>query len=134
MNFILGLHGIVALLLFCSLLFAEEAGVPLPVPGELMLIAAGILIGTGALDPWLFGPLAYASILAGAFTGYSWARLLGEHGLRALAERLHQREKLARAGLIECTEGPDEVARYGIVDQHLRNGLAEILTGRDQSR
>lgn len=98
MNFILGLHGIVALLLFCSLLFAEEAGVPLPVPGELMLIAAGILIGTGALDPWLFGPLAYASILAGAFTGYSWARLLGEHGLQALAERLHQREKLARAG------------------------------------
>lgn len=97
MDFILGLHGIVAILLFCSLLFAEEAGVPLPVPGELMLIAAGILIGTGALDPWLFGPLAYASIVAGAVTGFSWARLLGEHGLRALAERLHQREKLDKA-------------------------------------
>lgn len=110
MNFILGLHGIVALLLFSSLLFAEEAGVPLPVPGELMLIAAGILIGTGALDPWLFGPLAYAFILAGAFTGYSWARLLGEHGLRALAERLHQGEKLGKAAARLQKAGAREIA------------------------
>jgi membrane protein DedA with SNARE-associated domain len=56
MGFIQGLHGTVALVLLCSLLFAEEAGVPLPTPGELTLIAAGLLIATGGLDPWLFLP------------------------------------------------------------------------------
>jgi hypothetical protein len=44
MGFIQGLHGTMALVLLCSLLFAEEAGVPLPTPGELTLIAAGLLI------------------------------------------------------------------------------------------
>jgi membrane-associated protein len=95
-SLILGLHGMVALVLLCSLLLVEEAGVPLPVPGELTLIAAGLLIGTGALDPWLFVPLAIVSCLAGSLTGYSWARLVGEHGLRAAAERLHQTERLEK--------------------------------------
>ncbi|PZR85712.1 MAG: hypothetical protein DLM67_25100, partial [Candidatus Nephthysia bennettiae] len=65
MGFIQGLHGTVALVLLCSLLFAEEAGVPLPTPGELTLVAAGLLIATGGLDPWLFLPLAVASCLTG---------------------------------------------------------------------
>jgi membrane protein DedA with SNARE-associated domain len=56
-----GLHGAVAIVLLCSLLFAEEVGAPLPIPGELTLIAAGLLIAAGGLDPWLFVPLAVAS-------------------------------------------------------------------------
>jgi membrane protein DedA with SNARE-associated domain len=65
-------------------------------PGELTLIAAGLLIATGGLDPWLFLPLAVAFCLAGSATGYGWARLVGEHGLRSLAERLHQTPRLER--------------------------------------
>lgn len=96
MSFIQGLHGVVAIVLLCTLLLAEEAGVPLPAPGELTLILAGLLIATGGLDPWLFVPLAIASCVAGALAGYSWARIVGEHGLTAAAERLHQTRRLNR--------------------------------------
>jgi membrane protein DedA with SNARE-associated domain/DNA-binding transcriptional ArsR family regulator len=110
MGFIQGLHGTVALVLLCSLLFAEEAGVPLPTPGELTLIAAGLLIATGGLDPWLFLPLAVASCLAGSATGYGWARLVGEHGLRSLAERLHQTRRLERVSARLRQAGAREIA------------------------
>jgi membrane protein DedA with SNARE-associated domain len=110
MSLIQGLHGIVAIVLFCGLLFAEETGLPLPLPGELMLIAAGVLIGTGGLDPWLFPPLAYASCLAGEFTGYSWARLVGTDGLRRLAERIHQERRVDRVASRLRAAGPKEIA------------------------
>lgn len=99
MNLIQGLHGAVALVLLCSLLFAEEAGVPLPVPGELILLSAGLLIAAGGLNPWLFAPLAAASAEGGALAGYSWARLVGEHGLGALADRLRQAERLKKVSV-----------------------------------
>jgi membrane protein DedA with SNARE-associated domain/DNA-binding transcriptional ArsR family regulator len=96
--------------LLCSLLFVEEVGIPLPIPGELTLVAAGVLIATGGLDPWLFVPLAMVSCLAGAATGYSWARLIGEHGLRALAARLHQTRRLSRVTTRLQEAGPREIA------------------------
>jgi membrane protein DedA with SNARE-associated domain len=46
-----GLHGTVALILVSALLFAEESGVPLPlVPGDVLLIVAGLLIANGAIS------------------------------------------------------------------------------------
>lgn len=96
MTLIQGLHGVVALVVLCSVLFAEEAGVPMPISGEFMLIAGGVLVGTGALDPWLFLPLAIVCSIGGAFTGYSWARLVGEHGLRTAAERVNQGHRLTK--------------------------------------
>ncbi|MFZ0215129.1 MAG: VTT domain-containing protein [Candidatus Dormiibacterota bacterium] len=110
MAFIQGLNGVVAIVLLCTLLFAEESGVPLPVPGELTLLAAGVLIATGALDPWLFVPLSIAACLAGSITGYSWARLVGEHGLRAAAERFHQTKALERVIARLKEAGPREIA------------------------
>lgn len=110
MSLIQGLHGVVALVVLCSLLFAEEAGVPLPVPGELMLVSAGVLIGTGGLDPWLYLPLAVACCFAGTLTGYGWARLVGEHGLRAAAERFHQTKHLDRVSARLRQAGAREVA------------------------
>jgi membrane-associated protein len=97
MAFIQGLHGTVAILLLCSLLFAEEAGVPLPfAPGELTLIAAGLLIASGAINPFIFLPLAVLSCVIGALLGYSWASLIGTSGLRSVAERLHQQKAFDR--------------------------------------
>ncbi|MGI8562744.1 MAG: VTT domain-containing protein [Candidatus Dormibacter sp.] len=97
-------------MLLCSLLFVEEVGVPLPIPGELTLIAAGLLIATGALDPWLFAPLAVASCLTGSLLGYSWARLAGEHGLRATAARFHQTKRLDQVTARLQRAGPRELA------------------------
>lgn len=97
MNFLIGLHGVVALMLMLALLYAEEAGVPLPfAPGELVLIVAGILIQTGGLNGWVFVPLAVLFAGAGSFTGYSWAKFIGERGLSVVAARLHQEKRMAR--------------------------------------
>lgn len=100
----------VAIVLLCTLLFAEEVGLPLPAPGELTLIAAGLLTATGGLDPWLFLPFAIASCLAGSLTGYSWARLVGEHGLRTVAAKLHQTKRLDRVSKRLEQVGPREIA------------------------
>ena len=97
MSFLQGLHGAVALALLTGLLFAEEAGVPLPfAPGELTLLVAGLLIVSGGLNPYVFIPLALVACIAGSLVGYSWARVVGDGGLRALAKRLRQLRNLER--------------------------------------
>ncbi len=107
MNLLSGLHGVVAIVLLCSLLFVEEAGVPLPfAPGELTLLAAGLLIAAGGLDPWVFVPLAFAVCVAGAMVGYSWTRVVGEHGLTDLAVRFHQAKALERVSKRVREAGP----------------------------
>jgi membrane protein DedA with SNARE-associated domain/DNA-binding transcriptional ArsR family regulator len=110
MNFLEGLHGAVAIALLCSLLFAEEAGVPLPTPGELVLLAAGLLIAAGGLDPYVFGPLAIFACCVGAMVGYTWARAVGDRGLRSVARRLHREETLTRVTARVRTAGWPGVA------------------------
>jgi len=96
-NFLQGLHGAVALALLPALLFAEEAGVPLPfAPGELVLLVAGLLIASGGLNPYAFIPLSLFACAAGSLVGYSWARVVGERGLQGLARRLRQQRNLER--------------------------------------
>jgi membrane-associated protein len=107
MNFLSGLHGVVAIVLLCSLLFLEEAGVPLPfAPGELTLLAGGLLIAAGGLDAWVFYPLAFVVCVVGALVGYSWARVVGEHGMTGLAERFHQAKALKRVSRRMSAAGP----------------------------
>jgi len=97
MTYLIGLHGVVALVLMLALLYAEEAGVPLPfAPGALVLIIAGILIQTGALNGWLFVPLAVVCAGLGSFTAYSWANFIGERGLSVVATRLGQQKRMDR--------------------------------------
>ena len=110
MTLISGLHGVVATVLLCGLLFAEEAGIPMPfAPGELTLLAAGLLVGTGGLDPFVFVPLAVAACVGGATIGHGWSRLLGERGLRSLAERLHQERTLERVSGRLRGSGPQAI-------------------------
>jgi len=106
-SFLAGVHGVVAIVLLCSLLFVEEAGVPLPfAPGELTLLAAGLLIAAGGLDPWAFIPLAFVACVGGAMVGYSWARIVGERPLTGLAARFHQRKALDRVANRIRSAGP----------------------------
>jgi len=89
MSFLEGLHGTIAAIVLCGLLFVDEAGLPLPiVPSEVLLLIAGLLIASGALPIWIFVPVACIAMLAGMIAGYSWARALGQTGLCALAERV----------------------------------------------
>jgi len=60
------MHGTMGVVEPCALLFAEETGVPLPLPpGDLSLLAAGLLIATGNLCPRVFVRLAIGSTSAG---------------------------------------------------------------------
>lgn len=96
MDLINGLYGELGILVLCGIIFANEAGVPLFINCELLLITSGILISTGAFEPWLFVPLALVATAGGAFTGYSWAHLVGDAGLQRVAERLGQGERIAK--------------------------------------
>jgi len=97
-SFLYGVNGGVATLLLCALLYLDELGVPLPfAPNEVLLILAGLLIGTYAIPPWMFLPLAYIALVAGCLTGFGWARRLGSVRLRAVAVRLHAERAYDRA-------------------------------------
>jgi membrane protein DedA with SNARE-associated domain len=97
-DFLTGLHGAVATVLICVLLFIDEAGVPLPfIPNEVLLIVAGLLIAAGSLNPFVFYPIACLSLVGGSLTGYSWAKRVGPRRLRKVAVRLHAGKAYDRA-------------------------------------
>ena len=97
MSFLNSLHGTPGLLLLCGLLFAEEAGVPLPfAPGELVLLAAGLLVATGGLSIFVFVPSATAVCVAGSLLGFGWARAAGPQGLHKVARKLHREKGLQK--------------------------------------
>jgi len=106
-NILNGLHGTPALLLLCGLLFAEEAGVPLPfAPGELVVLAGGLLIATGGLNPFIFIPAAIVACVAGSLLGFGWASAVGPAGLRKIAGKLHQEKALERVEQRVTAAGP----------------------------
>jgi membrane-associated protein len=83
-------HGALATLVLASLILVEEIGVPLPfAPGDLVLLAAGVLIASGELSAWAFLPAAIAAGIGGGLAGYTWTRAVGQRGLRSLANRVH---------------------------------------------
>lgn len=111
MNILLALHGATGISLLCLLLFAEEAGIPVPLlPGDGILIVAGILIANDSIPLWVFLPLACLAVFAGAMMGYAWTRLLGRQGLVALAARLHAAGALARVEARLGSAGPVTIA------------------------
>lgn len=63
-----------------AFLFLEDFGVPLP--GETMLIAAALYAGTGHLNVWLVGIVAFAAAVAGDNVGF----LIGHFGGRTLID------------------------------------------------
>jgi membrane protein DedA with SNARE-associated domain len=98
MSFLTGLHGSIATLLLCLLLFIDEAGIPLPfAPSEVLLIMAGLLIASGALSPLVFFPIAFLAMIGGSFLGYSWAKAIGTNQIGNLAEKLRARRTYERA-------------------------------------
>ena len=116
MSFLPGLHGTIAVVLFCGLLFAEDAGVPLPfAPGELVLLAAGLLIAAGGLSPYAFVPLALLACTAGAMLAFTWAGVVGDHGLETIARRIHGLGALQRVQTRVRAAGPVGIATTRLI-------------------
>lgn len=98
MSFLSGLNAGISTALLCALLFIDEAGVPLPfAPNEVLLLAAGLLIASGGLSPFVFLPAALLATTAGMLAGYTWAGRVGAGGLRRAAAALHAQVAYDRA-------------------------------------
>jgi membrane protein DedA with SNARE-associated domain len=99
MEFIRALDGPQAYLLICTLVFVEEAGVPLPfLPGDLILLAAGYLAAVHSTHLALFLPLGYGSAVLGALLCYAISRHLGRRAVLRLGRRVQLTpQRLARA-------------------------------------
>lgn len=90
MELIRHLDGFQAYLLICSLVFVEEAGVPLPfLPGDLILLAAGYLAAVHSTRLLVFLPLGWGSAVAGALLCYVVSRHVGRPAVLRLGRHVH---------------------------------------------
>ena len=85
-----------ALLAIVGLVLVKEAGVPIPVPGDLIVIGAGVAAGRGELDP----PIALVAIvvasIAGGIAQYGLLRSVARPALLRLLSRLGSAERVDR--------------------------------------
>jgi membrane-associated protein len=107
MTLLQGLHGTFAVVLICTLLFVDEAGLPLPIaPNEALLLLMGVLVASGEFSIWVVFPAAFLAMVAGMVAGYGWARTVGQTGLVALAGRLNATNVYDRAQSHLQSAGP----------------------------
>lgn len=94
-----------ALLAILGLILVKEAGVPIPVPGDLVVIGAGVAAGRGDLDPGVALLAIVAASIVGGVVQYgllrsvarpALLRLLGRFGSTERVDR--QTERLRRGG------------------------------------
>ncbi len=98
MNLFAGLNGTAATILVVGLILVEETGVPLPfAPGDLVLVAGGFLVATGAVSPFVLFPAVLLGSITGMLIGFSWCRLLGPKGLRRIAKKLRAERVVGKA-------------------------------------
>jgi membrane protein DedA with SNARE-associated domain len=85
-----------ALLAIVGLILVKEAGVPIPVPGDLIVIGAGVAAGRGELDPGVaLIAIVLASILGGVVQ-YGLLRSVARPALLRLLGRFSSAERVDR--------------------------------------
>ena len=85
-----------ALLAIVGLILVKEAGVPVPVPGDLVVIGAGVAASRGELDPAVaLASIVVASIVGGAVQ-YGLLRSLARPLMLRLLARLGSAERVDR--------------------------------------
>jgi membrane-associated protein len=71
-----------------TLLAVKEAGVPIPVPGDLVVLGAGVAAAQGRLDPRLALPAIVIATVAGGLVQYVLIRGAGRRAVLALLARV----------------------------------------------
>ncbi len=85
-----------ALLAIVGLILVKEAGVPIPVPGDLVVIGAGVAAGRGDLDPLIaLVAIVFASIVGGVIQ-YGLLRSVARPALLRLLGRFSSTERVDR--------------------------------------
>src|SRR3954463_11789302 len=103
-----------ALAVIVAILFFEELGVPSPIPGDLMMVYAGVRVTQGRDALWMVLLMQEVATVAGAVGLYFLSRRYG----RPLVERFGRFIHL----------GPEMLARMeGKIQRH---GAAAIVVGR----
>lgn len=86
----------IALLAIVGLILIKEAGLPIPVPGDLVVIGAGVAAGRGDIDPLAaLIAIVLASIVGGSFQ-YGLLRSVARPALLRLLARLGSAERVDR--------------------------------------
>ncbi len=85
-----------ALLAMLGLILVKEAGVPIPVPGDLVVIGAGVAAGRGDLDPGVALVGIVLASIAGGIVQYGLLRSVARPALLALLGRLGSAERVDR--------------------------------------
>lgn len=85
-----------ALLAILGLILVKEAGVPIPVPGDLIVIGAGVAAGRGELDPVVALLAIVVASIAGGIVQYGLLRSVARPALVRLLGRLDSIERVDR--------------------------------------
>jgi membrane protein DedA with SNARE-associated domain len=85
-----------ALLTIVGLILLKEAGVPIPVPGDLIVIGAGVAASRGELDPGMTLIAIVAASIAGGIVQYGLLRSVARPALLRLLGRLGSAERVDR--------------------------------------
>jgi membrane protein DedA with SNARE-associated domain len=94
-----------ALLAIVGLILVKEAGIPIPVPGDLIVIGAGVAAGRGELDPVVALVAIVVASIVGGVVQYGLLRSVARPLMLRLLERIgsadrveRQTERLRRGG------------------------------------
>jgi membrane protein DedA with SNARE-associated domain len=79
-----------------GLILVKEAGVPIPVPGDLVVIGAGVAAGRGDLDPIVALIAIIVASVAGGILQYGLLRSVARPALLRLLGRLGSAERVDR--------------------------------------
>jgi membrane-associated protein len=85
-----------ALLAIVGLILVKEAGVPIPVPGDLIVIGAGVAAGQGDLDPGVALLAIVVASIVGGVVQYGLLRSVARPLMLRLLERLGSAERVER--------------------------------------
>ena len=112
----------VGLLALFAILFVKEAGVPIPVPGDLIVIAAGIAAAAGQLDPVV---AAIAIVVAGVLGG-SVQFLLVRGGARRTLLTFLDRIGVGRGRIEDLSEVLRRSGARGVAAGRVAPGLRVV--------
>lgn len=85
-----------ALLAIVGLILVKEAGVPIPVPGDLIVIGAGVAAGRGELDPVTALVAIVVASIAGGIVQYGLLRSVARPLMLRVLTRLGSAERVER--------------------------------------
>jgi len=84
------------LLVLAGLILVKESGVPIPVPGDLVVLGAGVTASRGDLDPLVAVIALFAASILGGTIQFGLLRSIARPSILRLADRLGTTERVER--------------------------------------